>query len=938
MAAITRATPPVQLQVGRRRARPPRHNLPAQPTPLIGRAQEVDAVCLMLLRPEVRLLTLGGPPGVGKTRLALAVAARTLGDVKRKVGRIPPPRSLPSRRTAKRAGFPDGVLFVPLAAIGDPALVVPAIGRALGVTGTAGLPVEEALRLHLREKRLLLVLDNFEQVLPAAPQVAALLAAATGLKVLVTSRAALRLAGEHRFAVPPLSLPLPRSGGDHGRSPASGRAPHTATDSGVAVGDLAESEAVQLFVTRAQAVQPDFALTPENAADVAATCRRLDGLPLAIELAAARVPLLPPHALLGRLEHRLGLLTGGPRDAPARHQTLHAAIAWSYDLLPPDEQTLFARLSVFASGFTLEAAEAVCGDPLVAPGASDCQLPAGQVLDLLGQLVDKSLVTPEPPAEGSAGPERYRLLETLRQYALEKLAAAGAAAVRDRHLAYCVGLAERGDRALRGPDYRTWIDRLDAEHENLRAALDWALRAGAPPAAAESALRLVGALAYFWFLRVHRREGRDWLDRALVRAPAAPGVSPAVRAKALAAAGWLYMDADADRHRASALLAESAALFRQLGDRAGEAVTLVDQGQCAYSLREFGLARDHFDRALILARASGDSCALSEVLATVIWTGDAVYDQAALHRMATEALTVAGEVGHVLMAAVASRVLGRLALRQGDYARARAAFADDLAITRSLRDTLGIIIALNNLGQLALREGDRASAEARHREALALARDLGYNRPTIAGTLTRLAEVALECGDPAAARRHARESLAQWRGSFNPAATAAFETLAGAAAAEGHAPRALRLAGAAAALRSPIPAVTDPWERRRRKRWLAPARRALDAAAQEAAWAEGQAMSGEQALAYALTATDTPKPEAPRAKAASKGPLTARQREVAVLVACGCSNRQIAAALMVSEHTAENHVGHILTRLGFRSRAQIGAWSAAEGLLDGGTP
>jgi DNA-binding CsgD family transcriptional regulator/tetratricopeptide (TPR) repeat protein len=561
------------------------------------------------------------------------------------------------------------------------------------------------------------------------------------------------------------------------------------------------------------------------------------------------------------------------------------------------------------------------------------------VLDLLGQLVDKSLVTADPPAEGGGGPGRYRLLETLRQYGRERLAAAGATPVHDRHLAYFVDLAERGDRALRGPDYRAWIDRLDADHDNLRAALAWALREGAPPAAAEAGLRLVGALAYFWFLRVHRREGRDWLDRALAGAPAASGMSPAVRAKALAAAGWLYMDAGADRHRASALLAESAALFRQLGDRAGEAVTLVDQGQYAYARRELDVAREHFDRALTLARASGDPAALSEVLATAIWTGDAVYDEASLHRMATEALAVAGGVGHVLMAAVASRVLGRLALRRGDHARARAAFADDLAITRSLRDTLGIIIALNDLGLLALREGDHASAEARYGEALALARDLGYNRPTIAGPLTGLATAALERGDPAAARRHARASLQEWRGSVNPTGAAdALEALAGAAAAEGHAPRALRLAGAAAALRPTTRAIADTWERRRREQWLGPARRALGAAAQEAAWAAGHAMTGEQALAYGLTEGDTPEPDATQAKAASKGPLTARQREVAVLVARGYSNRQIAAALLVTEHTAENHVGHILTRLGFRSRAQVGTWAAAEGLLDTGIP
>ncbi|MDP9358712.1 MAG: adenylate/guanylate cyclase domain-containing protein, partial [Chloroflexota bacterium] len=389
--ALPTAFPPPRAEVR------PTHNLPTAPTPFLGRAAVVGQISALLRDPGVRLLTLTGSGGVGKTRLALRVAADLL------------------------EAFPDGVRFVGLAPITDPALVLPAIARVVGVVPTGDRPLGEAVAAALRDKRLLLVLDNFEQVVEAAPQVADLLAGCPDLTVLVTSRVPLRVAAEHRFPVPPMSLPSARAVGP--------------------IEELAESEAVALFVARAKAARPDFALTASNAEAVATTCTRLDGLPLAIELAAARVGVLPPPALLTRLDQRLRLLTGGARDLPARQRAMRDTIAWSYDLLTPEERALFRRLAVFTGGFTLEAAEA---------GVGNLDDPDHDVLDGVTSLVDASLLKPEEgPDGGDSVTARYLMLETIREFALERLVASGEeGAVRDRHAAFFVALAERGMPAV----------------------------------------------------------------------------------------------------------------------------------------------------------------------------------------------------------------------------------------------------------------------------------------------------------------------------------------------------------------------------------------------------------------------------------------------------------------------------------------------------------
>lgn len=508
-------------------ANPPpvsRRQLPIPATPLIGREQEVRAMCALLQRPEIHLLTLTGSAGVGKTRLALQVAAELV------------------------EAFAEGVQFVSLAALNDPELVLPALAEALGLREPGALPTLTLLASALHERRMLLVLDNFEQVIAAAPDLAALLEACPGVKLLVTSREVLHLRAEQQFVALPLALPaLPQ------------RTPLQQIDSAA----LEENPAMQLFLQRAQAVQPNFHLTPDNAATIAEICHRLEGIPLAIELAAPRLKLLSPQALLARLERRLQVLIGGARDLPERQRTMRATIAWSYELLSPAEQALFRRLAVFAGGWTLEAAEQVC----LEAGASKLDM-----LEGLSSLLDKSLLNQE---HESPGETRFRMLYVLREFGLEQLDAEGeGTATREAHAAYYLRLSEEANSQLHGCEQKGWRKQLEHEHDNLRAALNWWLEQANAPEAAERALRLWWALAQSWFNQPCYREGYTNVKRILaVRA----GVAEAMQVKALLYAAAVLRSVD-EVEQAEPLIQEALALARQIGDLPGIAFAVQNLG------------------------------------------------------------------------------------------------------------------------------------------------------------------------------------------------------------------------------------------------------------------------------------------------------------------------------------------------------------------------
>jgi predicted ATPase/class 3 adenylate cyclase len=540
------------------------HTLPYQATRFLGREHDLARIVALLHDPAVRLVTLTGPGGTGKTRLAMQAAAELLD------------------------AFPDGVFFVPLAALTDAELVPSAVASAVGLREAGGPPPTEALRQALAGKRLLLVLDNLEQVAEAAPFVGDLVAASAELRVLATSRLPLRLRAEREYPVPPLGLP-PR----HGASPE----------------EILRFEAVRLFVERAQAVNPGFILSPETAAAVAEIVRRLDGLPLAIELAAARIRILPPATLLARLERRLPLLTGGPRDAPARQQTLRDAIEWSHDLLTPEEHRLYRRLAVFAGGAALEAVESVTN-------------PAGE-LDVFGgldRLVEHNLLRSE------AGPDdepRFTMLETIREYGLERLERSGEAkATRRAHAEFFVALAEEAEPELTGPQQVAWMDRLEAEHDNLRAALGWALDTDA-----QIALQLAGGLGWFWFLRGYLNEGSAWLDRTLV-VRSEPGP---LHVRAYAAAGRLVRHLG-DYRRAIALQETSLELARTFQDRRAEALALHELGVLA-GLDEGDAVREAalMEASLALWRDLGDAWGSARALNNI---GYEAYLQGDLDRAA----------------------------------------------------------------------------------------------------------------------------------------------------------------------------------------------------------------------------------------------------------------------------------------------------------------
>jgi len=733
----------------------PVHNLPAPMTTFVGRRRQLAEVRQTLARPEVRLLTLSGPGGTGKTRLGLEVAREVLDE------------------------FPDGVFFVPLASLRDPSLVLPTVAQTLGLREAAGQSVAEQLADHLRDKHLLLVLDNVEQVTAAAPGVAGLLAGAPRLKVLATSRALLHIYGEHDYPVPPLSSPDLRD------LPPLER--------------LAECEAVQLFVQRAQAPRAGFALDAGSARAVAEICAGVDGLPLAIELAAARARLLPLSRIQAGLRNRLGLLAGGPRDLPARQQSLRAAIDWSYDLLDAGQQRLFRRLAVFVGGATLEAAEAVCG------AADGLERPA-EVLDTLEALADQSLIQASLRQTGGArqaevhGEPRFSMLETIREYAVERLesdAGGEASAMRRRHAGHFLSFVLEAERnLLANEEPVAWLERLDGEHDNLRAALEWCLgSSGAEPRDQETGVQLAAAASYFWLFRGHLNEGRRWLalavDRALAQGPS--------RAKILTRAG-LFAWQQGDYTQAEPPLVEGATLWRELGDSPGLAEAVHMLGHLRLDQRLHAEARE----------------------------------------LLQESLDLYQELGNTLQVLTLTDDLALLAYHQGEFAAARARFETSLAIHRRQENTEGMATTLNRLGELARLRGDYDRAAALLKESLPLCRELGVILEA-ASVLKNLGHVAQARGEGDLARALFAESLSVQKEQGNKQGIA--ECLAGLAAVARPPERAARLFAATEALLDVVGVPLSPADRADWERDVAAVRAQLDPAAFASAWLEGRAMA-----------------------------------------------------------------------------------------------
>jgi predicted ATPase/serine/threonine protein kinase len=728
-------------------------NIPVQRTRFVGREKEVVAAKELLLRQDVRLVTVTGPGGIGKTRLAVEVAN---GLIER---------------------FPGGIYFVPLSPISDPGLVASAIVQTLGIGEAGGQSPLETLKKNLQDTLrtpMLFLLDNFEHLVQAAPTVSELLAMGPNLKILVTSRAALHVYGEHEFLVPPLALPV--------------------SPSIPSVEALSGYPAVALFVQRAIAAKPDFVLNRENASAVTEICARLDGLPLAIELAAARVKVLSPSSLLARLASRFQLLTGGARDLPQRQQTLRAAMDWSYDLLNAAEQRLFRRLSVFVGGCNLEGVEAVCDTK------GDLNL---DLLDGMASMVDKSLVQ---QAERTNDETRFVMLETIREYALEKLQASREEALTKRaHAAYCLVLAEEEASEPSGAEGTEWLERLALEHDNFRAGLEWLTQTGD----SEWGLRLGSALFRFWETHEYLTEGRDWLGKLLKLAGAA---GPAkARVRALFAAGVLAAE-QGDYASAETLISESQNIARQLGDNKGVAVSLNALG--------------------VLARDGGNV--------------------AAAHVLFEESLALWRDLGDLKAVARALSNLANVVKLQADYARALSLYTECLSIFRGLGDRTGVALSLNYQGDVARDQGDSAAARTLYEQGLAIFRDLG-DRWGIAGTLADLGSLAREQQDYQRAHAFYRESIIIFRQLDHKRGIARLlECFACLAAAQFQAERSLRLAGAAAALRQNIGAPLTPAEQTKLEASLEPSRCAMTNTAGETAWLEGNSLPAEKAVEEVL--------------------------------------------------------------------------------------
>lgn len=723
------------------------NNLPLQLTSFIGREREMREVKELL--GGTRLLTLTGPGGSGKTRLSLQVAAESIEE------------------------FRDGVFFVTLAPITEPGLVISTLAQTLGISESGGRSILESVKDYVHSRQMLLLFDNFEQVVSAAPLVVELLGASSQVKILVTSREGLRVRGEREYPVPPLALP--------------NLAEVSSLES------ISHYAAVELFVQRAQATKPDFQLTDETASAVAEICYRLEGLPLAIELAAARVKLLPPRAMLARLEHRLEFLTGGARDLPTRQQTLRNAIAWSYDLLNEGEQKFFRRLAVFVGGCTLEAAEAVAAD----------EREKGVTLDQLSSLLDKSLVR---EVEGANSEPRFVMLEMLREFGLEELDTSGEGeAIRLVHATFYLKLAQEAEAKSESAEQAQWMNRMEQEHDNLRSALEWSKNA---EGTGELCMRLAGTLGVFWEARGYFSEGRERLS-AVLDLPAAQGRT-AERAKLLARAAELAYR-QSDYPATTALASESLAICREIGDKQGIASALIKLGNSATETGDYATAKKYLEEALNIWRELGDKHGTARALINLGWAALRPGDNELANARLEEALAISRGLGDTRSIGFELSGLGEVALRQGDYARATRLVEESLELRRAIGNKWGVGVSLGTLGWAAMRQGDWNRAVGRLGESLEVRQEIG-DKGGSAWCLERLAEIAMT---------------------------------------QGQAKKAVRVFGAAAALRDSIGSVIDPVDQPEYDRTLEVLRGELGEEQYAAAWEEGRLLTVEQAIEYA---------------------------------------------------------------------------------------
>jgi predicted ATPase/DNA-binding CsgD family transcriptional regulator len=806
---------------------------------LLGRERELIEVQLRLLRDDVRLLTLTGAGGSGKTRLAME-AARTLAD-----------------------SFSGGVLFVDLSPLSEPAEVIRAIAGLLGIREAGDQSSFERLQQVLAGREHLVLLDNFEHLLAAAPHIVELLATCPELKILATSRAALRVRWEHEFAVWPLALPETAQVPD--------------------LEGLARVPSVALFIDRVRSACPDFQFGPDNAAAVAEICQRLDGLPLALELAAARTRLLPPRTLARRLQARLPTLSSGPRDLPARQHTLRASIAWSYELLDAHERRVFRRLAVFMGGGRLDEVEQVCRDP---------DGPDAGVLDGLAGLVEHNLVRRDTMPDGEP---RLRMLETVREFALEELDASGEAeAIRRRHALTWVAVAEAADTELLLAHRTACVARLAADFDNLRTALTWLL----DHEEADLSCRLVGALTWWWYQFGRVGTGLAWAEQALACHGTAGSTA---RAKALFAAGALALMLG-DDSLARPRLEQAAALFQALGDKAGVAHTRIHLG-IVMAVESPAEARSLHEQALAVIRQIGDASWTALALLSCGNRAFATGDTSEAHAYFVESVELFSRTDDTMMAAQALNKLGDVARCSAEYEPAAALYKESLELMRRHDGDFGIAGVLHNLGYVAQHQAEYGQALTHFCEAIALFRAAG-DRRGMAECLLGIGGVALGLGQP--------ERAALLFGAADAALQSAGMTVAASNLAD--------------------------YERN-----LAAARSRLGTAGFASAWSAGRALVQDEAIAYA-TATgeqmhDTSATPSRRPVDGRLAPLTPREREVAMLLARSLSNRQIATQLVISEQTAETHAKRVLHKLGVSSRHYLREWlEPAPGTWPSGHP